>query len=206
MRAVLSGTDDLPRNLEVMQVYDRIDDAFPGGQIPASSRSPARTSRRPAVAASIKDLETRAVASGRFNGPVDVTVSQGQARRPDRDPDQGRRHRRRLQRRPRRPARQSLVPQTVGRARRRHAGLRRGHDRRDQGLRRLPQGPRAAGRRLRPDARVPAAAGHVPLDRDPDQGDRAQPAVGGRRLRRADLGLPGRPLREACSASSPTAA
>ena len=35
MRAVLSGTDDLPRNLEVMQVYDRIDDAFPGGQIPA---------------------------------------------------------------------------------------------------------------------------------------------------------------------------
>ena len=35
MRAVLSGTDDLPRDLEVMQVYDEIDDAFPGGQIPA---------------------------------------------------------------------------------------------------------------------------------------------------------------------------
>ena len=35
MRAVLSGTDDLPRNLPVMQVYDKIDAAFPGGQIPA---------------------------------------------------------------------------------------------------------------------------------------------------------------------------
>ena len=34
---------------------------------------------------------------------------------------------------------------------------------------------------------VPAAAGHVPLDRDPDQGDRAQPAVRRRRLRSAGL-------------------
>ena len=38
---------------------------------------------------------------------------------------------------------------------------------------------------------VRAAAGHVPLDRDPDQGDRAEPALGGRRLRRAGPRLPG---------------
>ena len=38
MHAVLSGTDDLPRNLAVMQTYDRIDAAFPGGQIPAMRR------------------------------------------------------------------------------------------------------------------------------------------------------------------------
>ena len=44
MRAVLSGTDDLPRTLPVMQVYDQIDDAFPGGQIPADrDASPATT-------------------------------------------------------------------------------------------------------------------------------------------------------------------
>ena len=29
----------------------------------------------PEIAAAIKDLESRAVATGRFNGPVDVTVS-----------------------------------------------------------------------------------------------------------------------------------
>ena len=45
--------------------------------------------------------------------------------------------------------------------------------------------------RLRPRALVPAAAGHVPLDRDPDQGDHAQPAVGRRVLRAAHAGLPG---------------
>jgi uncharacterized membrane protein YdfJ with MMPL/SSD domain len=75
MRAVLSGTDDLPRNLEVMQVYDRIDDAFPGGQIPAVVTIAGKDVTTPAVTASIKDLESRAVASGRFNGPADVTVS-----------------------------------------------------------------------------------------------------------------------------------
>ena len=47
--------------------------------------------------------------------------------------------------------------------------------------------------RLRLRARLPAAAGHVPLDRDPAQGDRAQPALGRRRLRRARAHLPGRP-------------
>jgi uncharacterized membrane protein YdfJ with MMPL/SSD domain len=75
MRAVLSGTDDLPRNLEVMQVYDRIDDAFPGGQIPAVVTIAGKDVTTPAVNSAIKDLETRAVASGRFNGPADVTVS-----------------------------------------------------------------------------------------------------------------------------------
>jgi hypothetical protein len=45
--------------------------------------------------------------------------------------------------------------------------------------------PLAARLRLRAHLRVPAAAGHVPLDRDRDQGDRAQPALGRRRLRRA---------------------
>ena len=46
-------------------------------------------------------------------------------------------------------------------------------------------------------AGVPAAAGHLPLDRDPDQGDPAQPALGRRGLRGAWSGVPGRPLRVA---------
>jgi RND superfamily putative drug exporter len=75
MRAVLSGTDDLPRDLEVMQVYDRIDEAFPGGQIPAVVTIAGKDVTTPEIAAAVKDLESRAVATGRFNGPVDVTVS-----------------------------------------------------------------------------------------------------------------------------------
>ncbi|MDA0166569.1 MMPL family transporter [Solirubrobacter ginsenosidimutans] len=75
MHAVLSGTDDLPRNLAVMKTYDKIDAAFPGGQIPAVVTIAGRDVTTPAVVAATKDLETRAVASGRFNGPVDVTVS-----------------------------------------------------------------------------------------------------------------------------------
>ena len=36
MHTVQTGTDDLPRKLEVMRVYDRMQAAFPGGQIPAT--------------------------------------------------------------------------------------------------------------------------------------------------------------------------
>jgi len=75
MRAVLSGTDDLPRDLEVMQVYDRIDQAFPGGQIPAVVTIAGEDVTTPEVAAAVRELESRAVETGRFNGPVDVTVS-----------------------------------------------------------------------------------------------------------------------------------
>src|SRR4051794_37163250 len=75
MRAVLSGTDDLPRNLPVMQVYDKIDAAFPGGQIPAVVTLTADDVTSPSIAAAVTDLQKRAVASGGFNAPVDVTVS-----------------------------------------------------------------------------------------------------------------------------------
>ncbi|MDA0136327.1 MMPL family transporter [Solirubrobacter deserti] len=75
MRAVLSGTDDLPRNLPVMQVYDEINASFPGGQIPAVVTIKAEDVTAPGVTAAVKDLEARAVESGRFNGPVDVNVS-----------------------------------------------------------------------------------------------------------------------------------
>jgi len=75
MHTVLSGTGDLPRKLEVMRVYDRIDGAFPGGQIPAVVTLAAEDVTTPEISASIDELERRAVATGRFSGPVDVTVS-----------------------------------------------------------------------------------------------------------------------------------
>ena len=74
----------------------------------------------------------------------------------------------------------------------------RGH-RRHGGVGRRERDAQALGAarvRLRAHVRVPAAAGLVPLDRDRGQGDRAEPAVGRRRLRRARRDLPVRLGRE----------
>ena len=75
MHTVLTGTDDLPRKLQVMKVYDRMQAAFPGGQIPAVVVLNGKDVTTPQVAASVRDLERQAVGTGRLNGPVSVTVS-----------------------------------------------------------------------------------------------------------------------------------
>ena len=93
-----TGTDDLPRNLAVMKVYDRCRPPSRAAQIPAvvaieAKRRDDAADRRPRV----KQLEATALATGTMNGPSDVDGQPGQARRARRDPDQGQRHRRRLQ-------------------------------------------------------------------------------------------------------------
>ena len=116
--------------------------------------------------------------------PAERRRQRRQARRVDLGPDARRRHRPvvgqravRSARRDRRPDRRR-GPGGQERVRDRH---RRGHE----GLQRPRQGPRADRVRLRAVAGLPAAAGDLPLDRHPDQGDRAEPAVGRRRLRRS---------------------
>ncbi|MDX6722081.1 MAG: putative drug exporter of the superfamily [Solirubrobacteraceae bacterium] len=75
MHTVQTGTDDLPRKLEVMRVYDRMQAAFPGGEIPAVVAVQAADVTTPQVAAAVKRLEARVVATGTMNAPVDVSVS-----------------------------------------------------------------------------------------------------------------------------------
>jgi uncharacterized membrane protein YdfJ with MMPL/SSD domain len=75
MHTVQSGTDDLPRKLEVMKVYDRMQVAFPGGEIPAVVAIQADDVTSPQVASAVKQLERKAVATGTMNAPVDVSVS-----------------------------------------------------------------------------------------------------------------------------------
>jgi uncharacterized membrane protein YdfJ with MMPL/SSD domain len=75
MHTVQTGTDDLPRNLEVMRVYDRMQVAFPGGEIPAVVAVEANDATSPQLASAIKDLERQAVATGTMNAPVDVRIS-----------------------------------------------------------------------------------------------------------------------------------
>jgi len=75
MHTVLTGIDDLPRKLEVMKTYDRIQAAFPGGQIPAVVAVKAKDVTVPQVRTAIAQLEREAVATGTMNAPADVTVN-----------------------------------------------------------------------------------------------------------------------------------
>jgi RND superfamily putative drug exporter len=75
MHTVQTGTDDLPRKLEVMKVYDRMQAAFPGGEIPAVVAVEASDATSPQFASAVKELERKAVATGTMNAPVDVRVS-----------------------------------------------------------------------------------------------------------------------------------
>ena len=193
MHTVLTGTDDLPRKLEVMKVYDREQAAFPGGQIPAVVAIEAKDVTTPQIQAAAKKMGDRAFATRHDERPAERRRQRRQARRVDLGPDARRRDRPVVGQRAVRAARRDRGPDGrrgsggQERVRDRH---RRGHE----GLQRPRQGPRADRVRLRAVAGLPAAAGDLPLDRHPDQGDHAEPAVGRRRLRDPDLDLPGRPF------------
>ncbi len=75
MHTVLTGTDDLPRKLAVMRTYDRMQAAFPGGQIPAVVVIEAPDVTTPALTAATKKLGDRAFATGLMNGPLATEVS-----------------------------------------------------------------------------------------------------------------------------------
>ncbi len=70
-----SGVQGLPRDLPVMQTYERIQDAFPGGPLPALVVIRAPDVRRLQVTAAIRDLRNRAVQTGLMQDPVTVTAS-----------------------------------------------------------------------------------------------------------------------------------
>jgi uncharacterized membrane protein YdfJ with MMPL/SSD domain len=75
MHTANPGTSGLPRNLEVMKVYDRIQAAFPGGPIPAVVAVQAHDVTRPEVQAGIKAMSRRALATGQMSEPVTTDIS-----------------------------------------------------------------------------------------------------------------------------------
>ncbi|MCW3007223.1 MAG: anti-sigma-factor antagonist, partial [Solirubrobacterales bacterium] len=70
-----SGVQGLPRGLPVMQTYDRIQTAFPGGPLPALVVIRASDVRDLRVTAAIRDLRNAAVRTGLMQDPVTVTNS-----------------------------------------------------------------------------------------------------------------------------------
>src|SRR5215207_9033719 len=70
-----SGVQGLPRDLPVMQTYDRIQKAFPGGPLPAVIALKADDVTTLPVTAAIRDLRNRAVETGLMRDPVTIVNS-----------------------------------------------------------------------------------------------------------------------------------
>jgi uncharacterized membrane protein YdfJ with MMPL/SSD domain len=75
MHTINPGVAGLPRSLPIMQTYDRIQAAFPGGPLPAVVAIQADDVTAPAVTAGIDAMTRAAIATGRMSEPVTTTVS-----------------------------------------------------------------------------------------------------------------------------------
>ncbi len=75
MHTATTSIDQIPRTIEPMRVYDRMQAAFPGGQIPAVVVVHGDDVTTPAARARIADLQRRALATGVMHGPVTVSVT-----------------------------------------------------------------------------------------------------------------------------------
>ena len=75
LHTVDSGVQGLPRDLQVMKVYARVEKAFPGGSLPAVVVVSARDVTRPQVNAGIAALKRAALATGRMGEPINVEAS-----------------------------------------------------------------------------------------------------------------------------------
>ena len=75
LKTVNSGVQGIPRDLPIMQTYDRIQAAFPGGPLPAMVVVQADDVRSSEVQRGIDDLRQAALASGRVSEPIQVDVN-----------------------------------------------------------------------------------------------------------------------------------
>src|SRR5215210_5796605 len=75
MHTVNPGVTGLPRDLDVMKAYDRIDAAFPGDGVPAVTVVKAKDVTAPEVKAAIADLQEKAIATGQLDKPATVDIS-----------------------------------------------------------------------------------------------------------------------------------
>jgi uncharacterized membrane protein YdfJ with MMPL/SSD domain len=75
MHTADSGTEAIPRSLPIMKVYDKMQAAFPGGEIPAEVVIKAKDVTSPKITAAVAQLKRDAIATGQVKEPVDVTIS-----------------------------------------------------------------------------------------------------------------------------------
>ena len=188
-----SGVDGLPRSIPIMQTYDRMQAAFPGEQFTADIVVEGSNLDQSQIQAAAAELRQIARDSDQFQEPVTVDVSADKQVAVIEVPLAGSGTD---------DTSMTAVKDAAGRRRPaavREPERRRGR-RRHRPDRRFARLQRGDGRehlvrvRVRLRGRVPAAAGHVPLDRHPDQGDPAERDVGGRGARHRHVRVPGRSL------------
>ena len=75
MKTVVPGAEAFPKDLQVVQVFDRLQKAFPGEADPALVVVKAPSVDDPAVQAQMQALRTRALASGRVQEPITVDTN-----------------------------------------------------------------------------------------------------------------------------------
>jgi RND superfamily putative drug exporter len=69
------GTEGMSRSQPIMQTLDRIDAAFPGGNVPATTIIKAKDVTTPEIQAAIEHLQEQAIATGRLHEPAFVDIS-----------------------------------------------------------------------------------------------------------------------------------
>jgi uncharacterized membrane protein YdfJ with MMPL/SSD domain len=75
MKLTVPGPETYPRSLPVMQVYDKIQTAFPGTEISAEAVIKADNVDSPQIKEAIGQLEWRALVSGLMHEPIELTVN-----------------------------------------------------------------------------------------------------------------------------------
>jgi uncharacterized membrane protein YdfJ with MMPL/SSD domain len=75
MKTALPGTSDLPKNLPVVQTFDRIATAFPGGPQPAYVVVAATNVNTPAVQAGLRALSQQAAATGEMSATLRTRIN-----------------------------------------------------------------------------------------------------------------------------------
>jgi uncharacterized membrane protein YdfJ with MMPL/SSD domain len=75
LHTAVPGVETLPKKLKVIQTYDRIQKAFPGGPLPAVIAFKAADVTTPTEAGAIQELRRRAAANPLFKQPTTLDVS-----------------------------------------------------------------------------------------------------------------------------------
>jgi uncharacterized membrane protein YdfJ with MMPL/SSD domain len=75
MHTKLLGFTDLPKNLQIVQTYERIQTAFPGSPAPAHVVVRATNVTTPRFRAAYREFRTLALASGEAHRPITATVN-----------------------------------------------------------------------------------------------------------------------------------
>jgi RND superfamily putative drug exporter len=75
LRLAPQGVESFPKSLEVIRVYTRMQQAFPGSALPADIVIKAPNVRTPAMQRAIAQLERWALASGRAFEPITVDIN-----------------------------------------------------------------------------------------------------------------------------------